>query len=364
MTVGVGLLCSSAAAQGGLDGFRRKGRRQGRRGGAELLATVAKALKPLDKGKILLLGAYKAAEQSGKMVETIRKTASRIRALEAKVSRREPGWRAAAVEVTKLEDKVKELKAKLKEKRAHRRALRKKAVRFLRPLLKRVRSAAAVKKHHKLLLLFGKALMEEALVSEAATVFKKVESAKVSRKTTRNALRARIQALDKKARKIKLPQAPDPSVQKGRPPRKPLPKTLSRLHGALTKYLALYPKDPRSAYYSYWIGSHHYLFGQYKEARSRFWWVIRNHCRTKTSLEAGRLVLQSVILEKGKTYLQRLAKTVRKLRGAKCWRRRRCKRGDASCRKWSRAVGKWMLDLAQVEDRVEKKLELQKKSAK
>lgn len=364
LTVVVGLLCCSAAAQAGLAGFFGKGQTKGRRDGAEILATVAKALNPLDKGKILLLGAYKAAEQAGKMIETIQKTAGKIRTLEAKVSRREPGWRAAAVKVTKLEDRVKELKAELKEKRAHRKALRNKAVRFLKPLLKKIQSVGLIKKHHKLLLLFGKALMEEGGGSEAASVFKKVEEANVSKTITKSALRARIRALDKEAQKVKLPKAPDPSVQKGRPPRKPLPRNLNRLHGALKKYLKLYPKDPRSAYYAYWIGTHRYLFRRYREARSRFWWVIHNHCRTKTSLEAGRLVLQSVILEKGKTYLQRLSKTVRKLRGAKCWRRRRCKSGDAACRKWSRAVGKWMLDLAQVEDRVDKKLKAEKKRAR
>lgn len=324
----------------------------------------ARTLTPLEQGRVLLLGAEKAAGEAAKLAKRRTNIRARIRVLEKVVEVREQGWRESALEVSKLNDELTEVTSELKENRAKERALLKRGISVFSQELKDIKKPSQIEKHSGDLMLWGKALLKVGRNFQAAEVFKRLERGRIPKNIKVSALNARITALDRETRKLKLPEAPNPPDVKTRPPRKALPDVIGRFHDALEAYVKHRPDESKAAVYAYWIGSHNYLYGRYEESRKWFRWIIKNHCRSTVALEAGTLILQSAILEKGENYAQRLLAVVRSLRKTDCWRRRQCKKGDKKCRAWSKKTGGWMLELAEIEEHIEKRIRSQKREKK
>jgi len=320
-----------------------------------------RTLTPLEQGRVLLLGAEKAAGEAAGLTKRRVNIRARIRVLEKGVDAREQGWREAALEVSKLNDELDKVSSELKENRAKERALLKRGISVFSKELKHIKKPSQLEKHSGDLMLWGKALLKVGRNLQAAAVFKRLESGRIPKDRKASALNARIAALDREMKKLKLPEAPNPAEVKSRPPKKSLPDVVRRFHDALETYVKKRPNESKAAIYAYWIGSHNYLYGRYKESGRWFRWIIKKHCRSTVALEAGTLVLQSAILEKGENYPQRLLAVVRSLRKTDCWRRRQCKKGDKKCRAWSKKVGGWMLELAEIEEHVEKRIRSQKR---
>ncbi len=320
-----------------------------------------RALTPLEQGRVLLLGAEKAAGEAAGLTKRRTNIRVRIRVLEKVVEAREQGWRETALEVSKLNDELTKVTSKLKETRAKEGALLKRGITVFSKELKQIKKPSQIEKHSVDMMLWGKALLKVGENLEAAAVFKRLETGRIPKNKKALALNARITALDREIRNLKLPEAPNPADVKLRPPRKALPDVIGRFHDALEAYIKGRPNESKAAVYAYWIGSHNYLYGRYEESRRWFRWIKKNHCRSSVALEAGTLILQSAILEKGENYAERLLVVVKSLRKTDCWRRRRCKKGDKKCSAWSKKAGAWMLELAEIEEHVEKRIRSQKR---
>lgn len=310
----------------------------------------------MERGQVFLLGAETASQEVSKLEKHYKKLRTQVRFLEKQVDARVEGWRRAAMDVSRLEDEMKDLREEIREKKRQEKELLKRGIGILDSAFHHKKKPVDIKGQPQAYLILGKAMAKAGRHLDAAHVFRRLETASVAGEIKQKALNARIAVLDAAVSGLKLPDPPDPAKVKTRPEQKQLPKTIRLFHEALDKYVKIHPDDPKSALYAYWMGSHQYLYARYSEARRWFAWIIEKHCRTETALEAGRIILQSVVLEKDSGYLERLLKTVKYLRKTKCWRNRRCKRGDKQCEAWSRKASLWMLELAELEEKVEKRL--------
>lgn len=314
-------------------------------GGEKTLQAAAEVEKEIHRLKVERLGLKRKLQE-----------------LEKTIADRGSGWRRAAVKANRVSRKIKAIAPQIEKKRKKSRRLRARGIRQLKHTLSAQKTTAQIRRSLVAHLLYGRALLQNGKLLLAARVFHKVQKAGLGKKVTDQALEYRIIALDRRVKKMQLPAAPQPHKKNTKVVRKPLPKNIVAYHRALMNYVARHPKSRHAAIYAYWMGTHNYLYGRLKEAKKHLWWVITHHCRSKTALESGRVILQAVILQKGKKYLKRLHKTVNRLRRIRCWRRRTCKKGDVSCKAWAKAAGRWMLELGAVEDRIEKQLRLKRLS--
>ncbi len=314
------------------------------------------SLTLLERGQVLLLGAENAAEEAAKIEKHLKTLRTRALVLEKQVDARAEGWRRAALEISRLENEMREMREAIRKKKKQEKELLKRGIEILSSEFHHEKNPVSIDRYPEAYLILGKAMAKTGRHLDAAGVFRRLEGASVAAEIKQNALDARIAVLDRAVGGLKLPDPPDPETQKTKPARKQLPKAIRLFHEALDKYINLNPDGTKSALYAYWMGSHEYLYGRYVEARRRFMWIIRNHCQSETALEAGRIILQSVVLQRADDHLEQLLKTVKHLRRIKCWRNRRCKKADKKCLAWSRRVGQWMLELAELEERVEKRV--------